>query len=53
MRRIVANQLEAKTANPSALKDAEAQLADAEANLFQAEVERAIAQAELDRTVGQ
>jgi len=53
MHRIVANQVEAKTANPSALKDAEAQLADAQATLFQAEAERAIAHAELDRTVGQ
>jgi multidrug efflux pump subunit AcrB/outer membrane protein TolC len=53
MRRIVANQVEAKTANPSALKEAEAQLAESQALLFQAEAERAIAQAELDRTVAQ
>jgi multidrug efflux pump subunit AcrB/outer membrane protein TolC len=53
MRRIVANQVQAKTANPSALKEAEAQLAEAEATLYEAEVARAVAHAELDRTVGQ
>jgi multidrug efflux pump subunit AcrB/outer membrane protein TolC len=53
MRRIVANQVEAKTATPSTLKEAEAQLAESQALLFQAESERAIAQAELDRTVAQ
>jgi len=53
MRRIVADQVEAKTANPSSLKDAEAQLAEAEATLYEAEVARAVAHAELNRTVGQ
>jgi outer membrane protein TolC len=53
MRRITANQVEANTANPSALKEAEAQLADADAGLFQAEMEQSVARAELERTVGQ
>jgi len=53
MRRITANQVEASTANPSALKEAEGQLAEAEAGLFQAEAERCTARAELERTVGQ
>ena len=52
MRRITANQVEAGTANPSALKEAEGQLAEAEAGLFQAEMERSTARAELERTVG-
>jgi outer membrane protein TolC len=52
MRRITADQVEAKTANPSALKEAEGQLAEAEALLFQAEAGRATARAELERTVG-
>ena len=52
MRRITANQVEASTANPSALKEAEGQLAEAEAGLFQAEMERSTARAELERTVG-
>jgi multidrug efflux pump subunit AcrB/outer membrane protein TolC len=52
MRRITANQVEAGTANPSALKEAEVQLAEAEAGLFQAEMERSTARAELERTVG-
>jgi multidrug efflux pump subunit AcrB/outer membrane protein TolC len=52
MRRITANQVEANTANPSALKEADAQLAEAEAGLFQAEMERSTARAELERTVG-
>jgi outer membrane protein TolC len=52
MRRITANQVEANTANRSALKEAEGQLAEAEAILFQAEAERSIARAELERTVG-
>jgi len=52
MRRLVADQLTAKTVNPSALKEAEAQLAAAEAALFEAEVDRAVAQADLARTVG-
>jgi multidrug efflux pump subunit AcrB/outer membrane protein TolC len=53
MRRITANQVEANTANRSALKEAEGQLAEAEAILFQAEAERSMARAELQRTVGQ
>jgi outer membrane protein TolC len=53
MRRITADQVEAKTVNASALKDAEAQLAEAEALLFQAEMERETARAELVRTLGQ
>ena len=52
MRRITANQVEASTANPSTLKEAEGQLAEAEAGLFQAEMERSTARAELERTVG-
>jgi multidrug efflux pump subunit AcrB/outer membrane protein TolC len=52
MRRITANQVEASTANPSALKETEGQLAEAEAVLFQAEMERNTARAELERTVG-
>jgi outer membrane protein TolC len=53
MRRITANQLQANTVNPSALKEAEGQLAEAEAMFFQAEMERNTARAELERTVGQ
>lgn len=52
MSRITANQVEANTVTPSALKEANAQLAEAEAGLFQAEMERSIARAELERTVG-
>jgi len=52
MRRITANQVEANTVNPSALKEAEGQLAEAEAMLFQAEMERNKARAELERTAG-
>jgi len=52
MRRITANQVEASTPNPSALKEAEGQLAEAEAVLFSAEMERSTARAELERTVG-
>jgi outer membrane protein TolC len=52
MRRITANQVEANTVNPSALKEAEGQLAEAEAGLFQAEMERSTARAEMERTVG-
>jgi hypothetical protein len=44
--------VEANTVNPSALKDAEGQLAEAEAGFFQAEMERSTARAELERTVG-
>ena len=53
MRRITANQVEAKTANASALAEADGQLAEAEAELFQAEAERGTARAELARTLGQ
>jgi len=53
MLRITANQVEANTVNLSALKEAEGQLAEAEAVLFQAEMERRMARAELERTVGQ
>jgi len=53
MQRITANQVEANTANPSALKEAEAQLAEANAGLFQAEMEQSVARAELERTGGQ
>jgi multidrug efflux pump subunit AcrB/outer membrane protein TolC len=52
MRRITANQVEVSTANPAELKEAEGQLAEAEAGLFQAEIERSTARAELERTVG-
>jgi outer membrane protein TolC len=52
MRRITANQVAANTANASALKEAEGQLAEAEAILFQAEAERSTARAELERTLG-
>jgi multidrug efflux pump subunit AcrB/outer membrane protein TolC len=52
MCRITANQVEAKTVNLFALKEANAQLADAEAGLFQAEMEQSTARAELERTVG-
>jgi len=50
--RITGNQVEAKTATASVLKDAEAQLAESKAQLFDAEMQRAIAQAELLRTQG-
>jgi outer membrane protein TolC len=53
MRRIVSEQVTAKTANASALKQAEAQLAAAEASLYEAAVDRAVAQADLARIVGQ
>jgi multidrug efflux pump subunit AcrB/outer membrane protein TolC len=53
MRRITANQVAASAANPSALKEAEGQLAEDEAALFQAEMERNTARAELERTLGQ
>jgi multidrug efflux pump subunit AcrB/outer membrane protein TolC len=52
MRRITADQVEAKTANASALREAEAQFAEAEAELFQAEMERSTARAELERIMG-
>ena len=52
MRRITANQLVASTVNVSALKEADAMLAEAEAGRFQAEMEQRTARAELQRTVG-
>jgi multidrug efflux pump subunit AcrB/outer membrane protein TolC len=51
--RITANQVEAKTSTESQLKDAQAQLAEAKARLFEAKMQEAIAQAELNRTLGQ
>jgi multidrug efflux pump subunit AcrB/outer membrane protein TolC len=52
MVRITEDQVQVSTANLSALRDAEAQLAEAEAAFFDARKDRAIAQAELDRTLG-
>jgi len=52
MRRIVANQVEAKTANASSLTSAEAKLTEAQAQLFEARMGRAIARAELDKILG-
>jgi outer membrane protein TolC len=40
------------TANLSALREAEAKLAEAHAQLFDAEKDQVIAQAELERTLG-
>ena len=53
MRRITAYQVEAKVANPSALKEAEAGLAEAQSELFQAQMERATARARLTRVLGE
>jgi multidrug efflux pump subunit AcrB len=50
--RITGDQVHSSTANVSALREAEAQLAEAQAQLFDAEKDRAIANAELDRTLG-
>jgi multidrug efflux pump subunit AcrB/outer membrane protein TolC len=50
--RITGDQVTAKTANESALKNAQAQLAEARAQLFDAERDRVVAQAELVRTEG-
>lgn len=50
--RITADQVHASTANQSALREAEAQLAQAQAQFFDAEKDRAIAQGELERTLG-
>jgi multidrug efflux pump subunit AcrB len=50
--RIAGDQVHTSTANTSALREAEAQLAEAQAQLFDAEKDRAIAKAELDRTLG-
>ena len=50
--RITGDQVHTSTANTSALREAEAQLAEAQAQLFDAEKDRAIAKAELNRTLG-
>jgi multidrug efflux pump subunit AcrB/outer membrane protein TolC len=50
--RITNDEVVAKTANVSALKDAQAQLAYARAQLFDAQMEQVVAQAELVRTEG-
>ncbi len=50
--RITGDQVAAKTANESAIKNAQAQLADSKAQLFDAERDRVVAQAELARTEG-
>lgn len=52
MRRIVADEVTARTANPSVLKDAEAKLAAAEASLFASEAQRAVDAADLARIAG-
>jgi multidrug efflux pump subunit AcrB/outer membrane protein TolC len=52
MRRITADQVEAKTATAPALQEAEAGLAEAQAELFSARMDQATAQAELARTAG-
>jgi len=52
MRRITENQMRAATTTSAAFKEAEAQLAEAQAQFFQAEADRAIAKAELNRTLG-
>jgi multidrug efflux pump subunit AcrB/outer membrane protein TolC len=52
MVRITGEQVHTSTANLSALRDAEARLAEAEAQLFDAKKDRAVAQAELERTLG-
>ena len=50
--RIAKDQVVAKTATESVLKDAQAELADSKAQLFDAEMQRVVAQAELVRTEG-
>jgi multidrug efflux pump subunit AcrB/outer membrane protein TolC len=50
--RIIGDQVHSSTANVSVLREAEAQMAEAEVQLFDAEKDRAIAQAELARTLG-
>jgi outer membrane protein TolC len=50
--RITGDQVVAKTTYESALKDAQARLADSKAQFFDAEMQRTIAQAELVRTEG-
>jgi outer membrane protein TolC len=52
MVRIVGEQVHTSTANTSALKEAEAKLAEAQAQLFDAEKDRVVARAELERTLG-
>jgi multidrug efflux pump subunit AcrB/outer membrane protein TolC len=53
MRRITADQVEAKTARPSSLSDADAKLAEARVQFFNAHMEKATAQAELEKLLGQ
>ncbi len=53
MRRLVSDQVEAKTANASLLTEAEAKLSEAQAQLFEARMARATARAELDKLVGE
>jgi outer membrane protein TolC len=50
--RITGDQVVAKTATESDFKDAQAQLADARARLFDAEMQRIVSQAELFGTEG-
>jgi outer membrane protein TolC len=50
--RITGDQVTARTANESALKNAQAQLAESRAQLFDAERDKVVAQAELARTEG-
>jgi len=50
--RITGDQVHSNTVNVSALREAEAQSAEAEAQLFDAEKDQVIARAELDRTLG-
>jgi outer membrane protein TolC len=52
MARIAGEQVHTSTANLSALREAEAKLAEAHAQLFDAEKDQVIAQAELERTLG-
>jgi multidrug efflux pump subunit AcrB/outer membrane protein TolC len=53
MRRIISDQVEAKTANASFLTEAEAKLTEAQAQLVEARMERAAAKAELDKLLGE
>jgi multidrug efflux pump subunit AcrB/outer membrane protein TolC len=50
--RIIGDQVHSSTANISALREAEARLAEAEAQFFDARKGRVIAQAELEHTLG-
>lgn len=52
MRRIKGNQVEVAVTTPAALKEADAQLAEAEAQFYRAQMDKSIAKAELDRTLG-